>query len=524
MCSCRHSPLMISHASLTLFYLCCRMYLCEAFVRPRQVNPPTRRFSLSAYFDMADVDEGVVDTFPASAAAGSKPALHRAVESGSLDQVREQLAKDSGSLNRDHGLDGTPLAAALRGHHLQIAELLIKGGANVNQALTDGGGKCYTAAHIAARLGDVDGLTLLKKHGADFNRKGEDGWTPLHAATFAGKRQAMTYLMDNGSDVNARNVHNITPLFFSTGHGRVGDTRELLSRGARTDLVDANGDGIMHHVFHYQLSKMFEGEYEVPECQLDVGVILALSGADVNATNFDGAKATKFFSENNVPSLDRVLQILSHNKQAFAESKTEWNYMTLLRARIEHFMGIKLEMKHAVDLFEGMQALEKERQAEKQRQIAERPAGGCPVMKLKKKAPASADGAAAPPATHHGSDVDLAKLKPGEDPSGGQCPFFKPKPSESATPNAQAPAAVLPHPKNSVPSSVSKPAASVARSDEEGSGAVKAAASATVDPLAAFASWRAFFLFLMEHRSTVMFVMLAFLLGMLFEQRFGRRL
>jgi hypothetical protein len=230
------------------------------------------------------------------------------------------------------------------------------------------------------------------------------------------------------------------------------------------------------------MQKLFEGDYEVPEVQYDIGVTLAIAGADIDAKNRDGKTGLEYVDDE-MPAYHDTLRILSHNAERFRNSKTQFNYMTLVSISVETYIAIGLDIKHAVDLTEKARAMESERQAEKKRRAAERPAGGCPVMKggrgrrkagkeampeiptdgsdpsggkcpffQKKDGAAGSDSSAVVSAEEpaHASvahsatklmDTPHGKVEvpaDGSDPSGGKCPFFKPKTAESSSAQPQA--------------------------------------------------------------------------------------
>jgi ankyrin repeat protein len=467
--------------------------------------------------------------------------LFAAVASSNVDAVKNALASVtfSAQLNSvDPSSGECPLITATRVRNVKVAQLLLEAGANVNQEHEGlGSNRGTTAAHMAARQGDVDLLRLLLAYGADMNYTGsEDRWTPLHTATFSGKSNAIHFLLEccepasfkvalgaargqfgvgisasgggDGDDlkrrlvdVNRANTLGLTPIMFAANHGRLADVRAFLSKKARIDMTDANGDNIYHHALHYHMSKLFEGDYPVPDAQFDIVVVLAVTpggpdpavanpraagaGSSSGSSFLDGlirkdgtsssvtddltggagaatgeptdasaGAPTEFFDED-IPSLRRVLSLLYQNAGKFASnSTTMWNYRTFLAARVEHFIAIGLSIDAAVGLYEAFQRLEVERLKLKEELAAERPSGGCPVMrggnrKQRKAAAAAATttssaagaseegGNVVPPAGGHHADVDLSKLKPGEDPSKGQCPFFSAR-NKSASIGADA--------------------------------------------------------------------------------------
>ena len=47
-------------------------------------------------------------------------------------------------------------------------------------------------------------VRLLHIHGADINMRDADSWTPLHAAAANGFHEIVTYLLSHGADRNKR--------------------------------------------------------------------------------------------------------------------------------------------------------------------------------------------------------------------------------------------------------------------------------------------------------------------------------
>ena len=81
-------------------------------------------------------------------------------------------AVDVGDITDGQG----PLLIAAGHGHLSIVKLLVRRGANVNQAMHDGD----TALHFACQSGFVDVCEYLLDHGADIHAVGLRGTTPLY--------------------------------------------------------------------------------------------------------------------------------------------------------------------------------------------------------------------------------------------------------------------------------------------------------------------------------------------------------
>lgn len=56
-----------------------------------------------------------------------------------------------------------------------------------------------TPLHIAARLGNVDNVTLLLQHGANADAVTKDLYTPLHIAAKEGNEEVASVLLDHGA-------------------------------------------------------------------------------------------------------------------------------------------------------------------------------------------------------------------------------------------------------------------------------------------------------------------------------------
>lgn len=308
------------------------------------------------------------------------------------------------------------LHIAAKEKNTKIVEALLKAGANPNQGSeVEGSHRGYTAAHDAASNGDIDVLKLLKDYNADFNRCSDDQWYPLHCSVYKGHQGATKFLLDNGANINCETGCHQTPLCFACSHGRVRDVRLLLKHEASLELTDSNFDSLFHYTLHFQMSKLFEGNYDVPDAQLDVAVVLALSG--LNPTRVNAEKETAFeFIKESMPSLEKALVILFNNSVFFSAVPIEWNYLGFVSAKAEYLVGLGLPESEAKMLCEAMRATEEERLAAKARRLAEPSTGGCPVMRGKRSTKAFSD-------PSHAATLPVD----GTDPSGGKCPFFQKK-------------------------------------------------------------------------------------------------
>lgn len=175
----------------------------------------------------------------------------------------------------------TPLSRAVSAGNHEVAEYLIKSGANVNAKSGDFG----SVLHAACRSGTHAIIRMLVETGADINYKypGEGG-TPLHAALrnqgdYAGRREIVTYLLSQsgidehqtcdwwgsvlsiacltcdldmaskltarGIDVNAEDRIGRKPIHFAL-YRTLDMVEYLIDAGAQLESKDRMGRGPLH--------------------------------------------------------------------------------------------------------------------------------------------------------------------------------------------------------------------------------------------------------------------------------------
>ena len=135
-----------------------------------------------------------------------KPDLDLRLEAGTslLDEMTIKLK------NRPVNISSPAVTKAVDGEesaYLQIAELLIKQGADVHSQNTNE----QTALHTASGVGVAPMVELLLKYGADVNHKDKTGLSCLHYASRGGFLSTMTALINAGADLNAQDNWGFTP-------------------------------------------------------------------------------------------------------------------------------------------------------------------------------------------------------------------------------------------------------------------------------------------------------------------------
>ncbi|XP_019852816.1 PREDICTED: uncharacterized protein LOC109582513 [Amphimedon queenslandica] len=202
--------------------------------------------------------------------------------------------------------DSTPLHCASETGNCKIIKLLItKGKADVNAVDEDG----KTLLHCAGESGEVEMLEFwIKKGDYDVNVKDEEnktplfsalsrfnssveavdilltngastdvvdtsysGTTPLHCAIETGSSKIIKLLITKGkADVNAVDKNNRTPLFKAVKKGNIQAVDILLTNGARTDVVDKDGETLLHCASESGEVEMLEFWIKKGDCDVNV--------------------------------------------------------------------------------------------------------------------------------------------------------------------------------------------------------------------------------------------------------------
>ena len=160
-------------------------------------------------------------------------------------------------------------AACQAGNSKETLQALIDHGADVNAANRKG----HTVLMSACRKENAVAINALLKAGAKPEIVDDGGFTSLHKACHAGNsKETIQALIDHGVDENAANKRARTALMIACELGNVNAINVLLNAGAKPDIVDDDGNTILHAACSSDNSK------ETIQALIDLG-------ADVNATN-----------------------------------------------------------------------------------------------------------------------------------------------------------------------------------------------------------------------------------------------
>ena len=122
-----------------------------------------------------------------------------------------------------------PIHAAVMKRHTEIVKILAESGANVN-ATMDGN---LTPLGLAAETGNTEAAKILIASNADVNLKNMQGDAPLSIASEAGHATFVEYLADTrGCDLNAESNDGSTPILLACKMQHLDVVQILAERGA----------------------------------------------------------------------------------------------------------------------------------------------------------------------------------------------------------------------------------------------------------------------------------------------------
>jgi len=132
--------------------------------------------------------------------------------------------------------------------------------------------------NLAIINGDLDIVELLLANGSDVNaRSGAGsypGETPLHSVAYAGHTRIAELLLAYGANVNATDRYRYTPLRRTVEQGHLAMTELLIRKGADIVTSDVNGMTLLHVVARTE--------------HVEIARLLITGGVDINAMDGSG--------------------------------------------------------------------------------------------------------------------------------------------------------------------------------------------------------------------------------------------
>jgi ankyrin repeat protein len=276
--------------------------------------------------------------------------LYYSARCGFYDLVKHLAVKCPEHVNAICGRYRLPLFAALEQDHVEIVELLLEHGANVDARETTGETMLLKVLS-RPQHNLVEIVTLLLKHGADVNARDTTFKSSLHLAECRGELKVAQMLLDHkpdvnsqdnngrtplhvllecrtndegnvlnhtllllglGADVNRRDKDNVTPLHLAIRRGWFKFARILLERGADATANNNTGKTPLHILSESRTDD--EGNV------LDHALLLLELGADVNRRDKNNETPLHLAIRRGWFKFARIL--LEHGADATADNNT----------------------------------------------------------------------------------------------------------------------------------------------------------------------------------------------------------
>ena len=144
---------------------------------------------------------------------------------------------DGAAVNSRNRLGESALIVVLKKNRVDLAQLLIDAGADINQPALNG----ITALMAAAYEGQTEMAHQLLAKGANPAALDRLQKNAMIYAAGEGRTSVVTLLLSNKVDPNAVYNNDLTALMWAAGFGKTDTVRALLAAGANPKLRDSRG-------------------------------------------------------------------------------------------------------------------------------------------------------------------------------------------------------------------------------------------------------------------------------------------
>ncbi|EMY13865.1 ankyrin repeat protein, partial [Leptospira weilii str. Ecochallenge] len=236
--------------------------------------------------------------------------------------------------------DNSPLHIAVGAQRLDIIDLLLEQGADINAKNREGYTPIYKIPWKQTEGFDL--FKFLQQRGADLQAKTNSNISLAHYAALQENIPILKYLFEKGLDVNQQNDYGETPLHWTVNYDCFKSAQFLLNYGAAINVQNWNGRTVLH-------------EASIREYQKLIKLFLEF-GADRELTDQEGKKARDLAQkektilllneeivQRNDPELNSLIQTFSiDQKELFDSIRNE------IRERLQNEFS-QIDRKNLID-------------------------------------------------------------------------------------------------------------------------------------------------------------------------------
>ena len=221
----------------------------------------------------------------------NKPLLHQYLQVRNADKEVIELLLENGAYINEIWRGSYPLLLALTRGRFDIAEILIKRGADIS--IKDAADN--SLIHLVMReCEDTRAVDFFYENKFDFNVKNKYGETPLFLMIINNKISAIKYFIEKGADIKAAVNNNSTPLEAAISHGYEKTAIYLVEKGADIKFKNESGLTPLHKAAQYGLT--------------DLMAVLISNKADCDSTTKYGSTPLFFAVERGaLPAVELLL-------------------------------------------------------------------------------------------------------------------------------------------------------------------------------------------------------------------------
>ncbi|KAF5278159.1 hypothetical protein FQR65_LT15800 [Abscondita terminalis] len=235
----------------------------------------------------------------------SYTALHYASIHNNLQNALLLLSKFRNTIDLLNKDGETPLHLAITNQCLDVANLLLQEGADVNLPNIFGD----TPLVYACKIGNTQLVETLLPSVSDINRRNMSGETVLHVALRNKHFEVARFLIDHRANVNVNNDFEENALMYATKFGEINFVNDILPMISEINAQNKNGDAALHLALRNE--------------HFEIADVLIEEGADVNLINSLGENAFMYFCKFGDKKLvEKVLPMVANVNSENANGKT----------------------------------------------------------------------------------------------------------------------------------------------------------------------------------------------------------